>query len=67
MQLLAAFSTKALARLHLALLVGVRLLLRLALPSLVPPEWVLLMVVGLLFLWGFSSRYPSVDPGEITP
>jgi hypothetical protein len=26
-----------------------------------------LMVVGLLFLWGFSSRYPSVDPGEITP
>jgi predicted tellurium resistance membrane protein TerC len=48
-------------------LVGVRLLLRLALPSLVPPEWVLLMVVGLLFLWGFSSRYPSVDPGEITP
>jgi len=48
-------------------LVGVRLLLRLALPSLVPPEWALLMVVGLLFLWGFSSRYPSVDPGEITP
>ena len=43
------------------------LLLRLALPSLVPPEWALLMVVGLLFLWGFSSRYPSVDPGEITP
>jgi len=48
-------------------LVGVRLLLRLALPSLVPPEWVLLLLVGLLFLWGFSSRYPSVDPGEITP
>jgi YkoY family integral membrane protein len=48
-------------------LVGVRLLLRLALPNLVPPEWALLVVVGMLFLWGFSSRYPSVDSGEITP
>jgi len=48
-------------------LVGVRLLLRLALPSLVPPEWALLVVVGLLFVWGFSSRYPSSEPGEITP
>ena len=48
-------------------LVGVRLLLRLAMPSLVPPEWVLLAVVALLFLWGFSSRYPVPDPSEITP
>jgi YkoY family integral membrane protein len=48
-------------------LVGVRLLLRLAVPTLVPPEWVLLAAVVLLFLWGFSSRYPSTDPGEITP
>jgi YkoY family integral membrane protein len=47
-------------------LVGVRLLLRLALPALVPPEWVLLAVVGLLFLWGFSSRYPIPEPSEIT-
>ena len=48
-------------------LVGVRLLLRLAMPSLVPPEWVLLAVVALLFLWGFSRRYPLPDPSEITP
>jgi hypothetical protein len=45
----------------------VRLLLRLVMPSLVPPEWVLLAVVALLFLWGFSRRYPLPDPSEITP
>ena len=48
-------------------LVGVRLLLRLAAPNLVPPEWVLLALVGMLFLWGFSSRFPSPDPSELTP
>jgi len=48
-------------------LVGVRLLLRLAAPSLVPPEWVLLALVGMLFLWGFSSRFPSPDPSDIAP
>ena len=48
-------------------LVGVRLLLRLALPNLVPPEWALLLLVALLFAWGFSSRYPSPEPGELNP
>jgi YkoY family integral membrane protein len=48
-------------------LVGVRLLLRLAAPNLVPPEWVLLALVGMLFFWGFSSRFPSPDPSDITP
>jgi len=48
-------------------LVGVRLLVRLAAPNLVPPEWVLLALVGMLFLWGFSSRFPTPDPGELTP
>ena len=41
-------------------LVGVRLILRLVAPELVPPEWVLLSVVGLLFAWGFSARKPAV-------
>jgi predicted tellurium resistance membrane protein TerC len=41
-------------------LVGVRLILRLVVPELVPPEWVLLSVVGLLFTWGFSVRKPAV-------
>ena len=48
-------------------LVGVRLMFRRAAPNLVPPEWVLLALVGRLFLWGFSSRFPSSDPSELTP
>ncbi|MGC5195176.1 TerC family protein [Aphanothece microscopica] len=43
-------------------LVGVRLLFRLALPELVPPEWALLLVVACLFLWGFSVRNAPRDP-----
>ena len=42
-------------------LVGLRLLLRLALPGLEIPDWALLTSVVLLFLWGFSARrLPSV-------
>ncbi|MEB3200227.1 MAG: hypothetical protein VKK62_06845 [Synechococcaceae cyanobacterium] len=37
-------------------LVGIRLVLRVALPWLVLPEWSLLLLVALLFLWGFSVR-----------
>lgn len=40
-------------------LVGIRLLLRLGLPQLVPPEWLLLLLVAGLFLWGFSERTPQ--------
>jgi YkoY family integral membrane protein len=40
-------------------LVGLRLLLRLGLPDLVPPEWLLLALVAGLFLWGFSERNPA--------
>ncbi|TGG92232.1 MAG: hypothetical protein ERJ67_06120 [Aphanocapsa feldmannii 277cV] len=36
-------------------LVGVRLLLRLMVPQLVPPEWALLAAVGAIFFWGFSQ------------
>ena len=47
-------------------LVGLRLLIRLVLPELVLPEWSLLLVVALLFLWGFSAREPlelaAVEP-----
>ncbi|MEB3331058.1 MAG: hypothetical protein VKI83_00995 [Synechococcaceae cyanobacterium] len=39
-------------------LVGLRLLLRVAQPQLVIPEWALLLVVACLFLWGFSQRQP---------
>ena len=37
-------------------LVGIRLLLRVLLPAFELPDWVLLSMVALLFLWGFSSR-----------
>jgi predicted tellurium resistance membrane protein TerC len=39
-------------------LVGIRLLLRLALPAFTVPEWTLLLSVALLFVWGFSVREP---------
>jgi YkoY family integral membrane protein len=48
-------------------LVGARLVLRLVAPQLVPPEWGLLLLVALLFLWGFSARNPADDPAEINP
>jgi YkoY family integral membrane protein len=43
-------------------LVGLRLLLRLGRPDLVPPEWILLLLVASLFVWGFSKRNPDGPP-----
>ena len=37
-------------------LVGLRLLLRVLLPAVELPDWSLLALVALLFVWGFSSR-----------
>ncbi|MBD2098987.1 DUF475 domain-containing protein [Trichocoleus sp. FACHB-591] len=37
-------------------LVGLRLLLRVINDGLVPPEWLMVSLIGLLFLWGFSER-----------
>ncbi|MBE9032979.1 DUF475 domain-containing protein [filamentous cyanobacterium LEGE 11480] len=37
-------------------LVGLRLLLRVFNDSLVPPEWLMISLVGVLFAWGFSKR-----------
>jgi YkoY family integral membrane protein len=39
-------------------LVGARLVLRVVAPQVVPPEWLLLALVALLFTWGFSHRTP---------
>ncbi|MBF2077957.1 MAG: DUF475 domain-containing protein [Synechococcales cyanobacterium T60_A2020_003] len=44
-------------------LVGVRLIIRVIDPLLVPPEWVMIMMIGLLFAWGFSKRVVP-DAGE---
>lgn len=40
-------------------LVGLRLLVRVLAPQLTPPEWMLLLSVAGLLLWGFSSRKQS--------
>ena len=49
-------------------LVGVRLVLRVLSPDLVPPEWVLLAVVALLFSWGFSRRTEApAAPADVQP
>jgi YkoY family integral membrane protein len=45
-------------------LVGLRLLLRLALPGLEIPDWALLASVVLLFVWGFSERRVPPQAGE---
>jgi YkoY family integral membrane protein len=37
-------------------LVGVRLLVRVFNDRLVPPEWVMITLVGICFAWGFSKR-----------
>lgn len=37
-------------------LVGLRLLLRAVRPELVPPEWLMIAAIGLIFAWGFSKR-----------
>jgi YkoY family integral membrane protein len=37
-------------------LVGLRLLLRVINPDLVPPEWVMIVAIAALFTWGFSKR-----------
>jgi YkoY family integral membrane protein len=41
-------------------IVGIRLLVRVFNDSLVPPEWLMIALVGVLFAWGFSKR--QVDP-----
>jgi len=45
-------------------LVGVRLLLRVILPEIELPEWLLLAMVGILFAWGFSQKIPKEEPSS---
>jgi predicted tellurium resistance membrane protein TerC len=42
----------------IVLLVGLRLFIKVVSDSLVPPEWLMLTCIGLVFLWGFSKREP---------
>ncbi|HAX89300.1 MAG TPA: hypothetical protein DCY91_24345 [Cyanobacteria bacterium UBA11370] len=36
--------------------VGLRLLVRAIQPELVPPEWLMIAAIALVFIWGFSQR-----------
>lgn len=40
-------------------LVGLRLLVRVVNDDLVPPEWLMISAIALIFLWGFSRRTPQ--------
>jgi YkoY family integral membrane protein len=40
-------------------LVGIRLLLRVVNDSLVPPEWLMIALIAVVFAWGFSERSQS--------
>jgi YkoY family integral membrane protein len=43
-------------------LVGLRLLLRVVNDAIVPPEWMMITAIALLFLWGFSKRNITEEP-----
>lgn len=45
-------------------LVGLRLLLKVINDSFVPPEWAMISLIGLIFLWGFSKRNSAIEPGS---
>lgn len=45
-------------------LVGLRLLLRVVNDALVPPEWLMISAIALIFVWGFSRRTPKDSPAE---
>jgi YkoY family integral membrane protein len=44
--------------------VGIRLLVRVMDPTLVPPEWVMVLVIALVFAWGFSKRTETLSIPE---
>ena len=46
-------------------LVGIQLCVRVFRPDLELPEWALMMLVGLLFAWGFSAQLPEAE--EVQP
>ncbi|MCU0568616.1 MAG: DUF475 domain-containing protein [Oculatellaceae cyanobacterium Prado106] len=42
--------------------VGLRLLLRVVQPEFVPPEWLMVSAIAILFAWGFSKRKVNASP-----
>lgn len=49
-------------------LVGLRLLIRVINPDFVPPEWLMVILITGIFIWGFSQRTsPAEDKEQILP
>ncbi|HEY9650801.1 MAG TPA: hypothetical protein V6C95_09065, partial [Coleofasciculaceae cyanobacterium] len=44
--------------------VGLRLLVRAIKPELVPPEWLMIGAIALVFIWGFSQRTENQLPDD---
>ena len=65
-QWLAEFTHLESAGYLIVMLVGLRLLVKVFSDSLVPPEWLMLSCIGLIFLWGFSKREALEDSGDIS-
>ncbi|MEQ9369779.1 MAG: hypothetical protein RIG63_12235 [Coleofasciculus chthonoplastes F3-SA18-01] len=42
-------------------IVGLRLLVRAINPEFVPPEWLMITIIALIFLWGFAQRTNEAD------
>lgn len=47
--------------------VGIRLLLRVINPEWVPPEWIMISFIAVLFTWGFSKRTQPVAADSDAP
>jgi YkoY family integral membrane protein len=45
-------------------LVGLRLATRALQPSLVPPEWLMVVAIGVIFAWGFSQKVVVEDGNQ---
>ncbi|MBE7383117.1 MAG: DUF475 domain-containing protein [Leptolyngbya sp. SIO1E4] len=48
-------------------LVGIRLLIRVANPEWVPPEWIMLGLIASIFAWGFSKKTVHVEASAPVP
>ncbi|AFY75290.1 integral membrane protein, YkoY family [Synechococcus sp. PCC 7502] len=45
----------------IVVLVGLRLLIKVFSDDYVPPEWLMLSCIALIFIWGFSKRVPDLE------
>ena len=47
--------------------VGIRLLVRVANPEWVPPEWLMVGLIAAVFAWGFSKKTAQPETNEVLP